>query len=117
MLIEKQLGAVDGKRRLPETQESWIPVMPERAELASLPDTGDIRSVKMRETQIAAVQAMADSCSRVKPTRRAVSRRTELLKAAEPTPPRAIINDEFPLRCHPPQKDTHGRYSVSASTV
>ena len=100
MLIEEQLGDIDGKRRIPEAREPWIPMMPERAELASLADTSDIRCAEMLEARIAAVQAMADLCSRVEPAKGSVPRQADLSKKATPTPPKAVVANELPLRCH-----------------
>ena len=69
-LIEAQLNGDDKwyvKRVEPEAPTLSIP---ERATLASLFGTGDIRSPSMQAQRAAAVQAMADLCRRVEVVRK-----------------------------------------------
>ena len=80
MLIEAQLNKTDAMESMPEAQMPWIPSMPERAELAGLVDSGDMRSPHMLESRIAAVQAVADLCSRVERPKRSGSKPNETIQ-------------------------------------
>ena len=104
MLIEAQLDKRVAKSPTPEPLVPWIPLMLERAELASLVTLVDIRSPGMRDSRIAAIQAMADLCSRVEPSQRSSGRRG-VMKREDLYLGNAVDDVEvaeanlFPVRC------------------
>ena len=109
MLIESQLYKTDAKLSTPESLTSWIPPMLERAELASLTTSRDIRSPKMLDSRIVAVQTMADLCGRAEAAKRSSTKRGTISQEAVSRGRTADIaeladatanTDAFPMRCH-----------------
>ena len=105
MLIEAQLNKTDAKPPTPEAQVPWIPPMPERAELASLVSSVDMRSPDMLDFRIAAIQAMADLCGRVEPPKRSsckrgAIKRKDLSLGDTVDHVEVAETDLFPVRCH-----------------
>ena len=107
MLIESQLNKTDVKPPTPEPSIPWIPPMPERAELASLATSVDIRSPELLDSRIAAVQAMADLCGRAEAAKRSSIKR-DAMKQAHLTHGGTVDHvgeaeteaDAFPMQCH-----------------
>ena len=105
MLVEAQLNKTDTKSPTPEAPVPWIPPMPERAELASLVSSVDMRSPDMLDSRIAAIQAMADLCGRVEPPKRSSCKRGAIKRkdlSLEDTVDHVEVaeTDLFPVRCH-----------------
>ena len=105
MLIEAQLNKTDARSPTPEAPVPWIPPMPERAELASLVSSVDMRSPDMLESRIAAIQAMADLCGRGEPPKGFSGKRgaikSEHLSLGDTVHHAEVgVADPFPVRCH-----------------
>ena len=105
MLIEAQLDKTGAKFPTPEPPVPWIPPMPERAELASLVTSVDMRSPDMLDSRIAAVQAMANLCSRAEAAKGSSIKREamkqECLSWGGAVDHAEVAEaDTFPMRCH-----------------
>ena len=108
MHIEAQLSKSQLRRPIPDDQASWIPSMPERAELVSVAGSADMKSPNMLESRIAAVQAMADLCRRVEPVKRSSKKPTNSsphVKLGQPEDANAsaaptTTDDPFPIWCN-----------------
>ena len=105
MLIEAQLNKTDATSPPPQAPAPWIPPMPERAELATLEASVDMRSPDMLDSRVAAVQVMADLCGRVEAAQRSSIKR-EAVKQEGLSQGGAMDHaevaeaDAFPVRCH-----------------
>ena len=93
MLIKAQLNS-DAKLPISKAGAAWIPSMPERAELASLDNSVDMRSPDMRDSRIAAIQALTSLCGRVEPSRQPVTTPT----VAPSRKAEVTARDLFPMR-------------------
>ena len=105
MLIEAQLNKTDTESPPPQVAVPWIPPMPERAELASLVTSVDMRSPDLLDSRIAAVQAMADLCGRVEAAERSSIKREAinqegLSQGGALDPAEVAEANTFPMRCH-----------------
>ena len=81
--------------------------MPERAELASLVSSVDIRSPDMLDSRIAAVQAMADLCGRAEAAKGCSIKREAMKQewlsqggSVDRAEVAKVEADAFPIRCH-----------------
>jgi hypothetical protein len=105
MLIEAQLNKTDATSPPPPAPAPWIPPMPERAELASLEPSVDMRSPDMLDSRVAAVQAMTDLCGRTEVAERSSIKREAikqqcLSQGGVVDPAEVVEADAFPVRCH-----------------
>lgn len=99
-LIEAQLLGGDAKSvNRPESKESALSI-PERAALSSLIGVGDMREPSMRAQRAAAVEAMADLCSRAELKRRPARLYQAPSDNSTPEPPPLRADEPFPMQCH-----------------
>lgn len=97
-LIAAQLNGDDINGAVHAEQKAPTLSIPERTVLASLIGSEDMRSASMREKRAAAVQTMADLCSRVeckRPARLSRHHSNDLSMNREPSK----TNGPFPMQC------------------
>lgn len=98
-LIEAQLNGGEIHRTARTEQKVPILAIPERAELATLIGTEDMRSPSMRAQRAAAVQVMADLCCRVELKRNAVRYNNSFSKESSEEPIPTTDDERIPMKC------------------
>ena len=98
-LIEAQLNG--GKAHCTARTKQKVPILaiPERAELATLIGTDNIRSPSIRAQRGAAVQMMADLCCQVKLKRRSVQCDNSFSKDSSEEPLPTTASEHIPIKC------------------
>lgn len=98
--VEAQFGAGDAQ---PTTRaERKVPThsIPERLTLASLAGSRDVRDPNLQAERAAAVQAMADLCSRLELKRKPFPSKIRKCEESSPDPVLSETDAEFPRKCH-----------------
>lgn len=99
-MIETQLSGNDTHfATRTKRKEPTLPVS-ERMLLTNLIGAGDIRELSMQTRRAAAVQAMADLCSRVELKRRSAHPEPHLPMNLSRETPSSKTNEPFPMKCH-----------------
>ena len=98
--IEAQFGGGDAQ---PTTRaERKVPTLsiPERLALTNLARSGDVRDPFLQAERAAAVQAMANLCSRLELKRKPFPSKIRQCKESSPEPVLSETEAEFPRKCH-----------------
>ena len=98
-LIEAQLNGGDVHRKARTQQKVSTPSVPERAALATVIGTEDMRRHSMRPHRGAAVQIMADLCCRVELKRKSVQYDNRLPKDSLEEPIPTTADERIPMKC------------------
>ena len=98
-LIEAQLNGGEAHRTSRTEQKVSILAIPERAELATLIGTEDMRSPSMRAQRAAAVQIMTDLCCRVELKRRSLQRDNSFSKDSSEELLPTTVGELIPTKC------------------
>lgn len=98
-LIEAQLNGGQAYSTARIEQKVPILAIPERAELATIIGTEDMRSPSMRAQRGAAVQVMADLCCRVELKRKPVRYNNSPSTDASEEPVPTTAGERIPMRC------------------
>ena len=99
-LIEAQLGGGDAQLTTRAERKEPTLEIPERTALRNLIGSGDVRDPSLQALRVAAVQAMADLCSRVELKRKPFPPKTAEFEGLSPEPVPSKTDEMFLTKCH-----------------